>query len=68
MPVTVPAEEDGRLVLVGTDIRPGETVAEKDKVKVEVGFLAVEIDDKNDEKIVVSRRRRSGGPRWTPPA
>ena len=48
--VTVPAEEDGRLVLVGTDIRPGETVAEKDKVKVEVGFLAVEIGDKNDQK------------------
>ncbi len=48
--VTVPAEEDGRLVLVGTDIRPGETVVEKDKVKVEVGFLAVEIGDKNDEK------------------
>jgi RNA polymerase sigma factor (sigma-70 family) len=46
-PVEVPAEEAGRLVLVGTEIQPGETVAAKDKVKVEVGFLAVEIDGTN---------------------
>ena len=48
--VTVPAEAEGRLVLVGTDIRPNETVPEKDRVKVKVGFLAVEVDAKNDPK------------------
>ncbi|HVS37999.1 MAG TPA: sigma-70 family RNA polymerase sigma factor [Gemmataceae bacterium] len=48
--ITVPAEEEGRLVLVGTGIQPNETVAAKDRVKVEVGFLAVEVDAKNDPK------------------
>jgi RNA polymerase sigma factor (sigma-70 family) len=48
--VEVPAEREGRLVLVGTEIKPGETIPEKDKVVVKVGFLAVEVGDKNDPK------------------
>ncbi len=47
-PVSVPSNDDGRLVLVGTDIRPGEDVPAKDRVKVEVGFLAVKVDVGDD--------------------
>ena len=46
----VPAEQEGRLVLVGTEIKDGETVSPKDRVKAPVGFLAVELGDRSDPK------------------
>ncbi len=49
--IDVPAEQDGLLVLVGTDIKRGETVSPRDRVKVQVGFLAVELGDKSDPKL-----------------
>ncbi len=41
-------EREGRLALVGTEIKAGEAVPAADRVKVETGFLAVEIGDKSD--------------------
>ena len=41
--IEVPSERRGRLALVGAEIKPGETVPARDKVTVEVGFLAFEV-------------------------
>jgi RNA polymerase sigma factor (sigma-70 family) len=49
--VDVPSEPEGRLLLVGTEIKPGENVAGSDKVSAEVGFLAVELGDRADPNL-----------------
>jgi len=49
--VEASSEREGRLALVGTDIKDGEAVPAADRVKVETGFLVVEIGDKSDPKI-----------------
>ncbi len=41
-------EREGRLALVGTEIKDGEVVPAADRVKVETGFLVFEIGDKSD--------------------
>ena len=46
-----PSEREGRLALVGTEIKPGETIPAKERATVEVGFLAVELGDKSDPKL-----------------
>ena len=48
--VEVPAEREGRLVLVGTDVKGGDKIPAKDKVTIPIGFLAVEVGDRNDPK------------------
>src|SRR5439155_10456516 len=40
-----------RLLLVGTEVKPGEAVADKDKATAQVGFLAVELGDRGDPKL-----------------
>ena len=47
----VPAERDGRLALVGTEIDAREGVAARDKVTANVGSLAVELGDRSDPKL-----------------
>jgi RNA polymerase sigma factor (sigma-70 family) len=37
----VPAERDGKLMFLGTEIRPGETVPAEQIIKAEVGFVVV---------------------------
>jgi multidrug resistance efflux pump len=39
----VPAEREGKLIFLGTEIKPGEQVLPDQVIKIEVGFLAVAI-------------------------
>jgi RNA polymerase sigma factor (sigma-70 family) len=43
--IDVPAERGGRLLFLGTEIQPGEKVPANRRIKVERGFLAVDITD-----------------------
>jgi WD40 repeat protein/biotin carboxyl carrier protein len=44
--VNVPSERDGKIICLATTIRPGEKVADDKIVWVDLGFLAVEVDDR----------------------
>jgi RNA polymerase sigma factor (sigma-70 family) len=59
--VEVCCERDGRLVLLGTEIKEGEKVAESDRVKLDVAFLAVETD-RADEAEIAPKDGRVNGP------
>jgi RNA polymerase sigma factor (sigma-70 family) len=47
--VEVSSERDGRIALIGTEIKEGEKVPDKDRVTVTVGFLAVHAGDHGDK-------------------
>ena len=47
--VEVSSEREGRILLIGTEIKDGEKVAEKDQATVTVGFLALGASEKESK-------------------
>jgi WD40 repeat protein len=62
--VIVPSERDGKIICLATTIRPGENVAEDKIVWADLGFLAVEVDEREwntlplEEKVVLADSTR----------
>jgi RNA polymerase sigma factor (sigma-70 family) len=65
--VEVPAEREGKLLLVGTEIKPGEIVPENKKIRAKIGFLAVETapgEEAPPEEVVVLKGSKDRYRRW----
>ncbi len=54
--INVPAERDGKLLFVGTEVRPGEKVPPGKLLKAELPFLAVEVTPEEFSKTPESER------------
>src|ERR1700722_8542000 len=49
--IDVPVLRDGRIALIGTELKQGDDVPVRDRVTIDVGFLAAELGDKDDPKL-----------------